>query len=149
VGIVNQSSNRWILARLIGDKIDYPTGNKPGGPWGDWGGRAMVGYTETAYIALRICGVVSFFTGYWESTYKCTRSANGMMAADEGLRRLAHGSKTARGDGIVAEPSQYYPSGLFNYRILGADSHVGELRSSMVRNNIDLAFSQYFNVPRR
>lgn len=68
---------------------------------------------------------------------------------DAGWDRLtAYGDKT---DGIVQGSSQVYPTSgnaqERQYPINGGDSHLGETKSNLVKEQISRAFTEYFLVP--
>ena len=137
VGIENHAKKRFVFMRMIGDSFNNPE---------DWnGGRNIAKYTQWAYTGFQACRVVGTLTGNFSAAGACAQIARRLDDVDRGYDRLtAPGEKT---DGLVQGSSQAYPNATRRYAINNSDSHVGEVKSDLVRNRLTETLQAQFQVP--
>lgn len=153
VGVIGNSQQRWLIARLLADAIN-------GQPDGATGGRAIAVDVEIFYdvvLADYAIAVVnsSFDCGAGGDPNLCdfdlqeedfdTAILNGMDRIDSFWDNLVANPGDGS-DGFIQSSSQNY-SGAVNYPISDADSHVGATKSDKVRAVLDQTLNRQFLVP--
>ncbi len=134
--IVGKSDGRWLEYRLAGDLFCNPDA---------WcGGRAATTYAEIVHDTFLALGFISYLEGDYPQAEAYTTTALDMDVIDNFWNAIV-GSPS---DGIVPTSSQAYPaSGVPQFVIDHADSHVGATRSDLDRANLVDALINDFNVP--
>jgi hypothetical protein len=124
--------------RILGDFKNNPEDG--------FGGRNAVRYTKWAYNGFWACGVVSVFVARPGWAAWCIARARNLDDLDRFYDRLT--APGDRSDGIVQGSSQVYPNATRQYPIPGGDSHVGENKSNLTRDQLRNTFITEFGVPR-
>lgn len=138
VGIQSYADKRFVIMRLVGDYFNNPEDA--------FGGRKAVFYTKWGYNGLWACGVVSVFVARPGWAAWCISKARAMDDIDRFYDRLT--APGERSDGIVHGSSQVYPNATRQYPIRVGDSHVGENKSNLTRDQLRNTFVNEFGVPR-
>lgn len=131
-GITSSADGRWKWVRLIGDGRCYPEAS--------CGGRELQRRMTRAYVNLRSCNHWGRILR-WVDGARCRILQSALRNFDDGYERLID-PKRQGSDGIVPNGSQNYPNtpstmgAPRNYFIRYGDSHVGEPRSDLVRNQL-------------
>lgn len=155
VGVIGNSQQRWLIARLLADALN-------GQPDGTFGGRAVVVYIEIFYDLVLFDQIIALDNSF----YDCGPYGNPDDCAFD-LAEIDFDTAILRdmnrvnsfwnnlvanpgdgSDGFVQSSSQNY-SGAVNYPIANADSHVGATKSDKVRVVLDQTLNREFFVPKR
>jgi pimeloyl-ACP methyl ester carboxylesterase len=144
VGIVSHSNPRFVLLRVLGDA--NPACNPQ-----DWcGGRAWYTTGQVVYYSA-IGSLVLDAVFSWldpELVFDASISIDVILVMDGA--DLAWKVVTAAPgdtDGVVPGYSQTYPNASATYTIANADSHLGNLKSTYVRDTLEDVLAQQFAIP--
>jgi pimeloyl-ACP methyl ester carboxylesterase len=153
VGVIGNSQQRWLIARLLADALN-------GQPDGATGGRAIAVDVEIFYDVILAFDAIATVNAFFD----CAPDGDPNLCAydlqaEDFYTAILHGMDRIDSfwdnlvanpgdgsDGFIQSSSQNY-SGAVNYPISDADSHAGATKSDKVRAVLDQTLNRQFFVP--